>query len=123
MDNALQALLSWQFILFCLGIFAITFVLRKIAEYVLDNTKVPMSKGSKIWTELLLPIAPLVNGCILAYFAKSYQFPLNLNDTLSRIIFGIVAGLLSGLIYKVVKGLIKDKLPQKVADQLPPSSS
>ena len=56
MENALQALLSWQFVLFCLGIFAITFVLRKVAEYILDNPKVPMSKASKLWTELLLPI-------------------------------------------------------------------
>ena len=95
----------------------------KEAEYILDNPKVPMSKFSKLWTELLLPIAPLVNGGVLAYFAKSYQFPLDLHDTISRIIFGVVAGLLSGLIYKVVKGLIKDKLPKKVTDQLPPSSN
>lgn len=68
MENALQALLSWQFVLFCLGIFAVTFVIRKIAEYVLDNPKVPMSKASKIWTELLLPIAPLFNRWYFSLF-------------------------------------------------------
>lgn len=68
MENALQALLSWQFVLFCLGVFAITFMVRKVAEYILDNPKVPMSKASKLWTELLLPIAPLFNRWFISIF-------------------------------------------------------
>ena len=109
MDTALQGLLSLEFVLFGLALAAITFVLRKFVEYFLDKPAVPANKTDKLWTELLLPIAPVINGGLLSWGFASYPYPEGFTSVGGRILFGIVAGLLSGLFYKVVKGMLKKK--------------
>jgi hypothetical protein len=111
MDTGLEALLSWQFLLFCLSIAAITFVIRKIFEFVvLDNPKMPGNRTSRLWTELLLPIGPVFTGAAVAFFAKQYPYPSGISSASGRILFGLVAGLLSGLIYRVIRGMLKSKI-------------
>lgn len=113
MEMSLQTLLSWQFILFCLGIAALTFVVRKVVEFILDNPKVPASKTSKFWTELFLPVLPIILGLILAILAKQYPYPMT--DSASGLVrgfFGAVAGMFSGLIYRIMSGMLKSKLPE-----------
>jgi hypothetical protein len=100
MDSTLEALLSWQFLFFCLSVAAVTFVVRKISEYILDNPKVPASKTSKLWTDLILPILPVFLGSVGALIAKQYPYPTGLNEASGRFAFGLVAGLLSGLVYR-----------------------
>ncbi len=115
MDTALQALLSYQFILFCLGLAAITYVLRLVVQFfVLDNPKLPGTRASALWKELLLPIAPVVNGALLGWLVKTSLYPEVVTGTAGRVFFGLVAGLLSGLVYRVVWGMIKSKLPSGV---------
>jgi hydrogenase-4 membrane subunit HyfE len=109
MDTVLQALLSWQFVLFCLAVSAIVFVVRKFAEYAMENWAAA-AKESKLWRELILPILPIVLGTACAFLAKKYPYPDGLNTGSARIAFGLVAGLLSGLVYKVVKGTLSSKL-------------
>lgn len=123
MDTGLEALLSWQFLLFCLGIAAITFVIRKIFEFaVLDNPKMPGNKASRLWTELLLPVGPVFTGAIIAFFAKQYPYPSGIVSASGRILFGLVAGLLSGLIYRVIRGMLKSKI-QVVSSDSPDAPS
>lgn len=113
MDTMLQALLSWQFLLFCLAIAAITFVVRKIAEYALDNPKIPtgkMTKTSRLWKELILPILPVLMGPFAGFLAKQYPYPEGLQTVSGRLIFGLVAGLLSGLVYRVINSFLTSKL-------------
>lgn len=110
MDTMLQALLSWQFLLFCLALAAVTFVVRKIAEYVLDNPSVPASKSSKLWQALILPIMPVVLGSVGGYFADKYPYPEGLGMSSGRIVFGLVAGLLSGLVYRVINSFLSSKI-------------
>lgn len=110
MDTMLEALLSWQFLLFCLALAAVTFVVRKIAEYVLDNPSVPASKNSKLWTALILPILPVVLGSIGGYFADKYPYPEGLGHSSGRVVFGLVAGLLSGLVYRVINAFLSSKI-------------
>jgi hypothetical protein len=114
MDALLSIFLTWQFIIFCLGLAAITFILRKIFEYfVLSNPKLPGTKNSLLWRGLLLPIAPVVNGGIAAYFAKEFPYPEDLgSSSYGRVSFGLVAGLLSGLVYRVIVGLLRSKMAQ-----------
>lgn len=114
MDTMLQALLSWQFLLFCLALAAITFVVRKIVEYVLDNPSVPASKESKFWKELALPILPVLLGCVGAVVAKQYPYPDGLTSISGRVAFGLVAGLLSGLVYRVVNSFLVGKVSNLV---------
>lgn len=108
MDAVFYAIFSWQFLLFCLGIAAVTFVIRKLVEFfVLDNPKMPGSRASKLWRELLLPIGPVCGGAIVALLAHGYPYPEGINSVSGRVIFGLVAGLLSGLVYRVITGMAK----------------
>ena len=113
MDTVLQALLSWQFVLFALAIAALTFVIRKVVEYALDNPSIPtgkMTKEDRLWKELLLPILPVVLGAAAGFLAKKYPFPDGLTNPSARLAFGLVAGLLSGLVYRVIKGTLAAKV-------------
>jgi hypothetical protein len=103
-----QALFSWQFLLFCLAIAAIIFVIRRFAEYAMENWA-SAAKESKLWKELILPILPVLIGPVAAFFAKKYPFPDGLNSISARIAFGLVAGLLSGLVYRVLKSMLSYK--------------
>ena len=105
MDTALNALLSWQFILFALGIFAIVWTLRTVVEFA-----VPKVIGKTWWEKLFLPILPLVLGIVIAKFATNYAYPDGLSSFSGRELFGLVAGMFSGLTYQVVKGMLKNKI-------------
>jgi len=109
MDTMFQALLSWQFLLFCLAIAAVLFVIRKIFEYVMANYKID-AKNSKLWRELILPILPVVLGSTAAFLAKQYPYPGGLTSGSARVAFGLVAGLLSGLFYRVLKSALTNKI-------------
>ena len=109
MDTVLQALLSWQFVLFCLALAAVVWVTRKIVEYGIDNWTI-FSKESKLWKELVLPILPVFLGPLAAYLAKEYPFPDGITSVSARVAFGLVAGLLSGLLYRVIKASVSTKV-------------
>ncbi len=110
MDNILNNLLTVQFIIFCLSLSAITFVIRKLVEfYVLDNPKMPGSKTSKFWTSLFLPIAPIVNGALFGAYMTQFPYPDGITSFGSRVLFGLMAGLVSAHVYRVIKGLLKVK--------------
>lgn len=108
MDAVFYAIFSWQFLLFCLGLAAVTFVVRKVVEYfILDNPKMPGNRASKLWRELLLPVGPVVNGALVGLLATKYPYPEGIHSVSGRVIFGLVAGLLSGLVYRVIVGMLK----------------
>jgi len=118
MDTVFQALISWQFVLFCLGVAAITFVLRKLIEFfILDNPKMPGTRTSKFWTDLVLPTFPVLFGCLVGLLGKQYPYPETLNSTSGRVLFGMVAGLFSGLIYRVVKSFLSSKFGVNIDDK------
>lgn len=108
MDTIFQALFSWQFLLFCLAIAAVIFVIRKISEYILVNWRVT-AKDSKLWRELILPILPVFIGPAVSIVAEQYPYPNGLSSHSARLAFGLVAGLLSGLVYRVLKSLLSYK--------------
>lgn len=116
MDLSFAILTSWQFVLFCLGIAALTFVVRKVVEYFLDKPEVPVNKTSKIWTELLLPIGPVISGAVLGFLFKEYPYPEGISSDSARMFFGLVAGLFSGLAYKIVKGLLTKKADEVTSE-------
>lgn len=109
MDSALNSLLSWQFIMFSLGVFVVTWIIRSVVEYF-----VPKAVNSKFWESLCLPIMPVVVGATIAYFATKYAYPNGLTSLSDRLLFGSVAGLLSSSLYKVIKAALKDKIQSYV---------
>lgn len=109
-ENVFEALISWQFVLFCLSIAAITYVIRKLIEFfVLDNPKMPGTRTSMFWRDLILPISPIVAGALMGAFIHRYPFPEHLHSTGGRTIFGLVAGLLSSQIYRIMTSMLKSK--------------
>lgn len=113
MDNALQAIFTWQFLLFCLAVFGITSVIRKVVEYLLANNKF-VAKESKVWRDLILPILPAIVGVVFALVAKAYPYPVNMAATSARAAWGLAGGLLSGLGYRVVNSFVTAFIVSKI---------
>lgn len=109
MDTVFQALLSWQLLMACLAIVAVTSVVRKFVEYFMENYT-SFKKEAKLWTDLILPIFPIVFGSVVSAFAKSLPFPDGINTGSARFACGLVAGLLSGLVYRVLKSFLFSKV-------------
>jgi hypothetical protein len=105
MSNILAILISWQFLLFSIGVFAIIYILRTILE-----TAFPSITTNRIWEKAILPISPFVIGCVIALIAKNYAYPDNLSSELERFFFGLIAGMFSGTSYQIVKGLLKKEI-------------
>lgn len=118
MDTNLLEIFSWQFVLFGLFIYGLTFILRKFGETILDKPQIPINKTDKIWSEFFLPVAPIANGALLGWLLKMFPFPEGIHSTSGRIIFGFVCGLASSWIYKVVRGLLKAKLPENLQNSI-----
>ncbi len=94
-DQAFGALINWQSLLFCLGIYAITYVIRSVVEALWKK-----SATSNIWNELFLHVGPIATGMFLGAVSKAFPFPLQIGQTmLGRILYGAVTGLLSGWVY------------------------
>lgn len=108
MDPILSTLLSWQFVFFSLGIAASVFVIRKIVEYMMANLPL-LSKESKLWTDLLLPILPVLLGAGSAVVFSMFPYPAGLATWSGRFIFGLVAGFLSSMLYRTINALLIQK--------------
>ncbi len=103
MDSAIQILLSWQFLILCLGIAAVTFVFRKVFEFfVFKYVKVIQ----KFWSEVIVPILPVVIGGLVAGFVKQYPYPEDISSGSGRMFFGLIAGMFSGLVYRIAKSYL-----------------
>lgn len=115
MDPILQVLLSWQFVLFGLAVAMVMYVFRLIVEYLATVLKKDLST-SKLWNELVLPIAPILLGMVGAILVKTFPYPGFTPDVHGivargdRIIFGLVAGGFSTIMYRVIKSLFYQKM-------------
>jgi hypothetical protein len=105
MDPILSVFLSWQFIMFSLGIYVITWMMRTLLEY-----KFPKVITSKFYSEIILPFTPVFVGAIVAFFATQYAYPAGIGTLSGRLLFGSVSGLLSGTLFRVIKAMLKSKL-------------
>lgn len=104
MDTVLQALFSWQFIIFCLAVAALTTIFRRIIEYLLINNK-KFKKSSKLWRDVILPIAPIFIGVLFAIVAFGFPYPVILTIS-GRFAWGLTGGLLSGWVYRIINAFI-----------------
>ena len=109
MDTALQALLSYQFLLFCLAISASTYVITIVVNYAV-HAKGYVAKENHLWSELILPILPILLGTLASVIAKHYPYPAEIISASGRFAFGLVAGLFSGFAWRWVKAIISNKM-------------
>lgn len=112
--DSINTLLSWQFLLFCLSIYAIIFLIRTIVEYFC-----PRFTEGNLWNNLLLLIAPPIIGAVLGYYATQYAYPNQLTSLSGRVMFGASAGLFSSFIYRVLKAQLKSTIQGYLTSVLP----
>jgi hypothetical protein len=105
MDSIIQKLLSWEFLVFCLAVFSITFVIRKFIDYAVDHVR-SLKKFHNFTMEVLMPTIPVFVGGILAWTVDNYPYPEGLDSVGGRVFFGMVAGMFSGLVYRIVKSFL-----------------
>lgn len=113
MDPFLQ-FLTWQFVLFCMFVVAITQVIRNVVEFSFKD-----SKTTNVWTKLILPTTPILIGAILGFFLKG-PYPDGISVRDSQIVFGTVAGMFSTILYRVLKNMLKARLsdPEEAEEDL-----
>lgn len=120
MENALTNLFSLVFFVFAFGINIVVIALRTGFEAIFKKLKFIKSVKLKntfydLWNELILPIAPIVIGALLAYFIKDYPYPAEFAVSSSgRIFFGLIAGFFSSSVYKFAKFYVKKYIPTEI---------
>ena len=109
---------TWQFLLLCVGISAIWFVIRTLVEsLILENPHLPGSKTAKIWQDVIVLIGPVILGMIFPIFAKKFVYPVELTDNYSKFLFAASAGLAAPTIYRVMRAYLWSQTGQQA--QLP----
>lgn len=131
MDQLFDVFLSPQTIMLCLGIYAITLILRRAVE-----TTWPQVRENRYYGKLALPSFPLLVGSLLGYFMRDFGWPEMVGTSAGgRILFGLICGLLSAGLYNRIREWLKSKkapegntlasdppsLPPPVLDSLPPA--
>jgi len=107
MNEFLSIFITWQFLVLCIGIAAVTFVFRTIIEFViLDNPRMPGNRTSKFWRDVVLVILPILLGATFAIVDTSFPYPAVISESYSKFLFSSSAGLLSPTLYRVIKALL-----------------
>lgn len=104
MDQIFLELFTLSNFVFCVFVWILVWLQRKLVERFWKN-----AKNNTYWRELLLPLGPIGTGGILALIT-SYPFPEIFVTTSSKMIFGAVLGLTSAHVYKMFKGLFNKKI-------------
>jgi hypothetical protein len=117
MDTILQAILSWQFLFFCIAIGAVVFVIRLLVEYGMENwwplkQWAAANKDAKLWRGLILPILPILLGQAAALLISQYPYPVGFSSKGGRLVFGLVAGFSSGIVVRIYRTFLSSKLSE-----------
>ena len=121
MDQVIEVFFSAQTLLLCLGVYVMTYVVRRVVE-----TIVPGLQMNRYWREIFLPLGPIANGALLGLVMKTFVFPDLVNGSLSgRIVYGSVCGLFSAFMYNRVRSWLASKgdvvgvLPEPAPEEFP----
>lgn len=109
MDNIIEAFLSWQFLFFCLAIYAVVYVIRTFAEYLMANWAFA-AKESKLWRDAILPTLPIILGQLGALSFVKYPYPEGFSSRGGRIAFGLVAGFSANFVARIYKSFLSNKI-------------
>lgn len=108
--DVLAQLLSVSNIVLCLAIVALVWMQRKGAEVLALRFFKKDLKQYKLWTELLVPVAPLGVGALLMLIPEMPVPEMFAGGMLVKMVFGVGLGLISGLVYRLIKKNILDKM-------------
>jgi hypothetical protein len=95
LDSAFSAFVTWQTLLFCLGIAIFTYAIRTIVESVWKS-----AKANDIWNEVGVRLGPIGTGLILVFTSKTFPWPSQiLGSKLAMAFYGAACGVASAYVY------------------------
>lgn len=104
MNNSIKDFFwNWQTGLFCFGIGAISFVLRKMIEKAWKGSTTPGSW----WEEVGLHALPILVGVGFALAAVGYPFPPGVEGGWVKVFYGLLCGTLSESVYTIGKRVLR----------------
>jgi hypothetical protein len=110
---------DWVFplLMFCLGVFFATAVVRRGVE-----VYIPSFAQRNQWKKVWLPSLPVIIGASAAAVMHAYPFLNTLPTWGTRAFYGCVAGGLSSFMYKVFQAVIQAKFGVKVGTSHAPEA-
>ena len=129
MNEFLAIFITWQFLVLCLGIAAVTFIVRTIVEFaILNNPRMPGNSSSRLWRDVILVILPILLGILFFFVGKSFAYPTAITESYGKFLFSAVAGLLSPTLYRVIKAMLWNQAninptPSPYTPNFPPNPS
>lgn len=98
-----QLFLSKEAILLILGVFLFTYIIRTVVEGVWSAVS-----ESRIWTKILLPLGPILNGMLMALASDSLLWPVGIKSFFwGRVFYGGGCGLVAGWSYNRIRDWAK----------------
>lgn len=95
-------------LIFCLGVYAILFLVRKLAEGLFKKYKLA---DNYYWREIVLPTLPSLIGVGFGLGMKTFPFPEGLTHWGPRALYGLVCGFASALVYKIALSIVRKLWP------------
>ena len=110
-DKGLEIFATWQTLMLGIGIYVLSFALRRVVETGWEKVK-----KNKWWNEVALPFTPIAIGILLALFAKKFPWPVPVKDSYSaKILYGLVCGVCCGWFYGRIRSFITAGQDEKAA--------
>ena len=122
-----KAIFNFQTVYLCLAIYVLTYLSRRLFE---GTWKVLVQQGevkkgalpARIWTEVIVPVLPIILGGALSFAAKTFVWPdYAMKTTLARVIYGCICGLFSAFIYNRIRGWLKSGVTTSAGDASEPA--
>ncbi len=102
-DKAFDAFVNWQTIVFCLGVYVITYTIRTAVETLWKG-----AKTNNFWNEFGLHIGPIGTGVGLALLAKTFPWPMPIMESnWTKFMYGGICGMASGWVYGRFRAWLK----------------
>lgn len=103
MPTNFEKMINWQIILFCFGIYIMTFILRRIVEGAFKRVT------AWNWWDVLLHVFPPFLGVVVALAFTKYPYPdvIVAAGWQGRLFYGLGTGFFSGWGYKLFKGVVQ----------------
>lgn len=102
LDTGFEIFANWQTVVFCLGIYFLTYVIRTAVEALWKG-----AGDSNLWNELGLHCGPIGTGALLALLATKFPWPMPIRDAMSaKLMYGAICGGMSGFVYGRIRAWI-----------------